>query len=398
MNAKNTSKDADQLANDFSFELQNTRGKARAGEMLTSHGRIQTPIFMPVGTLGSVKALDSADVEQTKAQIILGNTYHLYLKPGMERLVSQRGLHSFMNWSGPILTDSGGFQVFSLSDRSNITEQGVEFRSHHDGSQHFFTPEKSIQIQQQIGADIIMAFDECTPDKADLSYARQALDRTHRWAEQSKQTWLAQQKRSEYGQYQALFGIVQGGLHQQLREESARFMVETGFDGYAVGGETIGYNREGTAEVMNWIEHILPSNAPRYAMGVGLDPEDIVQAVMLGFDMFDCVAPTRLARNGSLYVGGLEEVENSHGEPTLQYVSALNKGRLSIGRREMATDSRIINANCDCYTCQSGYTRAYLHHLYKTKELTFFRLASIHNVRHMIRLTEELRSWIKYSR
>lgn len=389
------------MSNDFSFTLQGSKAKARVGLLRTPHGEVQTPIFMPVGTQGTVKALDTADINNTQAQIILGNTYHLYLRPGMERLEQLGGLHAFMGWSGPILTDSGGFQVFSLGDRTTITDEGVEFRSHLDGSRHFFTPESSIDIQTKIGADIIMAFDECTPDAASAEYARQALDRTHRWAAQSKEAWHGHSKMSAYGSYQALFGIVQGGMHQDLRVESAEYMVNLGFDGYAVGGETIGYNRAGTAQVMEWIEHILPSDAPRYAMGVGLDPEDIVQAVLLGFDMFDCVAPTRLARNGALYhgkmnfdlsgngVGNREGVENS-----VKFESASPKGRLSIGRQEMATDQSIIQSDCDCYTCQSGYTRAYLHHLYKTQELSYYRLASIHNVRFMIRLSHQLREWI----
>jgi queuine tRNA-ribosyltransferase len=381
------------MIDQFSFIHTATCGKARAGVITTPHGEVQTPIFMPVGTQGSVKALDTADVKQTKAQIILGNTYHLYLRPGMERLEKLGGLHQFMGWEKPILTDSGGYQVFSLSGTSKIKENGVAFKSHHDGSEHFFSPQKSIEIQQQIGADIIMAFDECTPDAADEFYARQALDRTHRWAKESKQAWEQQNKLSSYGSYQALFGIIQGGMHKELRQESAEFMVSTGFDGYAVGGETIGYNREGTAEVMNWIEHILPLESPRYAMGVGLDPEDCIQAVLLGFDMFDCVGPTRLARNGSLYDGNLvfKQVDGAE-KPVFE--SEVKKGRVSISRQEMALDTNVISKNCDCYTCKAGYTRAYLHHLYRTKELAYYRLASIHNVRFMIRLTEQLRSWI----
>lgn len=379
------------MSNRFSFTLQNTKGKARAGVFKTAHGEVETPIFMPVGTQGTVKALDTADIVATQAQIILGNTYHLYLRPGMDRLQQLGGLHAFMGWSGPILTDSGGFQVFSLGDRATITDTGVEFRSHLDGSRHFFTPESSIATQAKIGADIIMAFDECTPDAATAEYARQALDRTHRWAAQSKSAWDAQGRVSAYGDYQALFGIVQGVMHQDLRIESAEYMVKLGFDGYAVGGETIGYNRAGTAQVMEWIEHILPSDAPRYAMGVGLDPEDIVQAVLLGFDMFDCVAPTRLARNGALYHGKLNY---ELAESRVAFESEFPKGRLSIGRQEMATDQAVIQPGCDCYTCQSGYSRAYLHHLYKTQELSYYRLASIHNVRFMVRLSHQLREWI----
>lgn len=386
---------SDQLTDQFTFSLQATKGKARAGVFTTPHGEVQTPIFMPVGTQGTVKALDTADIVATEAQIILGNTYHLYLRPGMEKLEQLGGLHQFMGWTKPILTDSGGFQVFSLGDRATITDLGVEFRSHLDGSKHFFSPEVAMKIQSQIGADIIMAFDECTPDAASFEYANQALARTHRWASQSKQAWEEQGRVSSYGQYQALFGIVQGGMHQELRQKSAEFMVTTGFDGYAVGGETIGYNRQGTAEVMSWIEHILPTNAPRYAMGVGLDPEDIIQAVLLGFDMFDCVAPTRLARNGALYQGNIV-FNDREKDPAkcVQFVSDWPKGRVSIGRQELATDQKTIQSDCECYTCQSGYTRAYLHHLYKTQELAYYRLASIHNVHFMVHLSQTLRNWI----
>jgi queuine tRNA-ribosyltransferase len=381
----------------FSFTLEKNKAKARAGSFTTPHGTVQTPIFMPVGTVGSVKSLDAQDVEQLGAQIILGNTYHLYLRPGTDRLTQLGGLHQFMKWDKPILTDSGGFQVFSLSKTSKITETGVEFKSHLDGSKHFFTPEKSMQIQREIGADIIMAFDECTPDAATEQYARAALDRTHSWAKQCKVDWDKSNRLSHYGDYQALFGIVQGGLHRSLREESTQFMVDQGFDGYAVGGETIGYNRAGTSEVMDWIEPMLPKDAPRYAMGAGLYPEDVVQAVLLGFDMFDCVGPTRLARNGALFNGRLEVGQKNISAANIappKFISEFPKGRISIGRREFATDKQVLQSDCDCHTCVQGYTRAYLHHLYRTKELSFYRLASIHNLRVMVRLTEQLRSWI----
>jgi queuine tRNA-ribosyltransferase len=373
----------------FSFNLENTKGKARAGSFTTAHGVVQTPMFMPVGTQGVVKSLDSQDLKSLQAQIILGNTYHLYLRPNIEMLRQAGGLHKYMKWSGPILTDSGGYQVFSLSANSKITEEGVNFTSHLDGSKHFFTPEKSLEIQRAIGADIIMNFDECTPDAADPKYAREALERTHRWAKQCKVDWEKNNRQSDYGTYQALFGIVQGGMHRELRVESAEFMVDVGFDGYAVGGETIGYNPQGTSDVMSWIEDILPADAPRYAMGMGLGPFDVVQAVLLGFDMFDCVGPTRIARNGNLFYGHLDV---SGAEP--KFVSEFKKGRISIGRSEYATDHQPIQADCDCHTCAQGYSRAYLRHLYKTKELSYYRLASIHNLRFMVRLNEQLREWI----
>jgi queuine tRNA-ribosyltransferase len=384
--------------------------------MTTARGQIQTPVFMPVGTLATVKSLDTKDIEDLGAQIILGNTYHLYLRPGTDRLQQVGGMHGLMNWSRPILTDSGGFQVFSLGKQiegkthdemrklhpqgklpniqsfstSKITDEGVHFTSHIDGTKHFFTPEKSIEIQQQIGADIIMAFDECTPDQADAHYTREALDRTHRWARQSVAAWENRDRKSVYGHYQALFGIVQGAMHRELREESAQFMSELPVDGLAVGGETIGYNMAGTVEVMSWLQDILPADKPRYAMGLGRDPQNLIDAVLAGFDMFDCVGPTRLARNGTLYFGKLEEKD---GLPFFD--SPYNKARLQIGNLAFATDNNPIDVSCDCYTCRAGYSRAYLHHLFRTSELTYYRLASIHNVRVMVRLSEELRSWLE---
>ncbi len=391
----------------FSFKLQKTKGKARAGEFTTAHGVVQTPIFMPVGTLATVKALDTRDIVDTKAEIILANTYHLYLRPGMEKLQAMGGVHEFMGWKGPLLTDSGGFQVFSLGlqqqqnskcqipdvktkPSAKILDDGVKFTSHLDGSKHFFTPEKAIEIQRQIGADIIMAFDECTPDDATPKYAREALDRTHAWAAQCKQYWESKDRQSVYGKYQALFGIIQGAMHRELRQESAKAIVDLDFDGIAVGGESIGYNMKGSVEIMDWIEDILPAEKPRYAMGLGRDPQNLVDAVLAGFDMFDCVAPTRLARNGSLYHGHLVEENNS-----IKFVSEFGqKGRLQIGNAQFATDKKVIQEGCDCYTCQQGYSRAYLRHLFKTQELTYYRLASIHNVRFMVRLSQEIRDWV----
>ncbi len=397
--------------NSFSFDLLATKDRGRAGVMHTPHGDVQTPIFMPVGTQASVKSLDSMDVQNTGAQVMLANTYHLYLRPGEEVINTLGGVQKMMQWDKPVLTDSGGFQVFSLGKQlesknlkiqnpnsnknsnemqpTKITDEGVEFSSHLDGSKHFFTPEKSIQIQASIGADIIMAFDECTPDAADESYAREALDRTHRWAKQSKEEWERLERKSQQGNYQALFGIVQGAMIKNLREESAEFISGLGFDGVAVGGETIGYNMKGTGEVMEWIEGLLPQDKPRYAMGLGSNPQDILDAVEMGFDMFDCVAPTRLARNGALYNA---KFQNPNAK--FQLESQYAKNRLLIGNKEFELDQSVVQDGCDCYTCTRGYTRAYLHHLFKTKELSYYRLASIHNVRFMIRLCEEIRKGI----
>jgi len=369
------------------FVLEKTWGLARAGWFETPHGRVETPIFMPVGTQATVKALDSLDISQTQAEIILANTYHLYLRPGMEVIKAAGGVHPFMGWDQPMLTDSGGFQVWSLSGK--VAETGVEFTSHLDGSKHFFTPQKAIEIQQTIGADIMMAFDQCTADAAEYQAAELAVERTYEWAQQCVKTWEQHERRTIYGQYQALFGIIQGAMHQELRQRSAQQITSLDFDGIAIGGETIGYNMAGTVEVMNWLKDILPADKPRYTMGVGRDPQDLVTAVKAGVDMFDCVAPTRMARNGALYTGRLEVTNND-----FNFVSSLPKGRLSIGHTRYTTDFSIIDAECDCYTCTSGYTRAYLRHLYKTQELAYYRLASIHNTRFMVRLSQELRAAI----
>ncbi len=416
----------------IAFKLLKTKGKMRAGVIETPHGEIATPIFMPVGTLATVKALDTKDIEDTKASIILANTYHLYLRPTMDRLVKLGGVHQFMGFYKPMLTDSGGFQVFSLGRQQQLKadekkvvksrcslnkagyqtkfdtapkkqtkqtkrklgvklgEQGAEFVSHIDGSKHFFSPEASIEIQRKIGADIIMTFDECIADSESKEYTEASVDRTHRWAKRCFDYWQSKQRKSVYGNYQALFGIIQGGMYRDLRKKSARYISSLDFDGIAVGGETTGYNMRGTQEMMSWIEDILPKDKPRYAMGLGRDPQDLIDAVKVGFDMFDCVGPTRLARNGALYYGSLVVDENGE----LKFESKYSKGRLNIGKQEFSTDQQVIQEGCDCYTCRSGYTRGYLHHLYRTKELVYYRLASIHNVRFMIRLSEELRSLI----
>lgn len=369
------------------FVLEKQVGTARAGWFETEHGRVETPIFMPVGTQATVKALDSSDIEKTQAQIILANTYHLFLRPGMKVIKTAGGVHRFMGWDKPMLTDSGGFQVWSLSGK--VTDDGVEFTSHLDGSKHFFTPEKAIEIQQIIGADIMMAFDECTADEAPYAATEAAVERTFAWAKRCVAAWEAAGRVTQYGKYQSLFGIIQGAMHQDLRQRSAEQITSLDVDGIAVGGETIGYNMPGTAEVMSWIESSLPSDKPRYAMGLGRDPQDLVDAVKAGFDMFDCVGPTRLARNGALYSGRLVGEAAS-----LRFESEFAKGRMSIGHSRYITDFQPLDEHCDCYTCQQGNTRAYLHHLYKTQELAYYRLATIHNVRFMVRLSQDIRQAI----
>ena len=364
------------------------RNKDKTGLISTERGQINTPVFMPVGTAATVKALDSKDIESTKAEIILANTYHLYLRPGDKHVAKMGGVSQYMNWNKPMLTDSGGFQVFSLGQGNGggslvkIDELGVTFKSHLDGTTHRFTPEIAMDIQKNLGADIIMAFDECTPDKADNSYTREALDRTHRWAEQSIAQWEKNGKISAQGKAQALFGIIQGARSKDLRRESAKFICSLPFSGIALGGETIGYNMEGTLEVIEWIKDLLPADKPIYTMGLGLDPENIVKAFLAGVDMADCVAPTRLARNGALYFGELRGGK---------FESEFEKGRLNINGERFKGDKGVIMEGCDCYTCQSGYSRDYLRHLYRSKELSYYRLASIHNVRFMVRLSEQIR-------
>ena len=392
----------------FSFTLEKTNGRARAGTFTTAHGSVQTPVFMPVGTVGSVKALDAEDIAALSAQIILGNTYHLYLRPGLETLQAAGGLHSFMNWQGPILTDSGGYQVLSLGgllkassagsrppQLATVTDEGVNFRSHIDGSEHFFTPEKSLEIQRVIGSDIMMAFDEALSDSEPRERAEASLARTHAWAKRCIEYWEGKNRQTVYGKYQALFGIIQGGLFQDLREKSAAAITALPFDGIAVGGETIGYNMVGTVQVMDWIEAGLPANKPRYAMGLGRDPQDIIDAVWAGFDMFDCVGPTRLARNGAVYAGELDLSDATlaaAGKPLFR--SEFTNARMSIGASRFATDFDVLQPGCHCHTCQSGYSRAYLHHLYKTRELSYYRLASIHNLFVMLKLAADLRQYI----
>lgn len=377
----------------------------RTGLLQTAHGEIQTPIFMPVGTQATVKTLDSRDIDEIGAQIILGNTYHLHLRPGEDWINERRGLHNFMNWNKPILTDSGGFQVLSLglqkenrTDKPTeslvkITEKGVSFRSHLDGSKHFFSPETAIEIQHKIGADIIMAFDEATPDSATHEYAKQSMERTHRWAQrcllQHKNTTTPQHPQTNKLINQLLFGIIQGGIYEDLRKESAKIISEMPFDGIAIGGESVGYNMEKTKEILDWVVPIIGNDRPRYTMGLGLNPHDCLMAVKHGADMFDCVGPTRIARNGSLYIHPTtRDTDGTLNDETKQ------KLRIEIGNAQFAKDTSPIDNWCDCSTCKN-YTRDYIHHLFRTEELLAYRLATIHNLRFMLKLMEETREAIK---
>ena len=359
---------------------------ARAGVFRTPHGDVPTPIFMPVGTQATVKALDVDELRAAGARIVLANTYHLYLRPGHEVVGSLGGLHAFMGWDRPILTDSGGFQVFSLArsaqgrDRRGdaglvtIDESGVAFESHLDGRTHLFTPESAIEVQTALGADVIMAFDECSRTNDDYATTLRGMERTHRWAERCRTRWReleAEKTATGRRPPQALFPIVQGGTFRDLRRASAEFIAGLQLPGVAIGGESIGYSKPLTRAILEWIADLLPEDRPRYAMGVG-DPDDFFAIVERGVDMFDCVLPTRMARNGTLLT---------------------RDGRLRVLNAEFASDARPIELACDCYTCR-GYSRGYLRHLFKAESLLAYRLATLHNVRFCLRLVEEIRSAI----
>jgi tRNA-guanine transglycosylase len=383
------------------FTKQAQFGNARVGELQTAHGTALTPMFMPVGTRATIKSIDSQDIQAMNPQVVLANTYHLYLRPGHDHVAQMGGVHEFMRYFGPMLTDSGGFQVFSLGAQldeegrkavkpSKISEEGVEFSSYLDGSRHMFTPEKSIEIQQKLGADIIMAFDECVPDTADAAYTRPSVERTTRWLHRCIEQWDAAGRVSAQGKHQSLFGIVQGAQFPDLRCSALQAILETSVEGIAFGGETVGYNMAVTVQILDWVRDLLPDDMPRYAMGLGRDPQNLIDAVQAGFDMFDCVAPTRLARNGTVYFG---ELDTSNDEKWL-WQSPYKNGRLQVGNAAFRSDTQVIQPGCDCHTCANGYTRAYLHYLFRAGELSYYRLASLHNVRTMVRLTEALRTRI----
>jgi queuine tRNA-ribosyltransferase len=346
----------------FDFTTTSRNGRARAGIFTTPHGDLLTPVFAPVGTQAAVKTLTPAQVEELGATLVLSNTYHLYLRPGDELVRDMGGLHNFMQWRYPILTDSGGYQVFSLAQTRRIDDDGVTFKSHIDGSTHRFTPEKSIEIQENLGADIIMAFDECS-DPNDHAYTKLAMERTHRWAERS----LKAKTRAD----QALFGIVQGGVNPDLRAASAKFIASLGTPGIAIGGLSVGETKQEMHAVLDAVMPLLPENKPRYLMGVGT-PEDLINGVLHGIDVFDCVLPTRLARHHSAFAP---------------------EGRLNLMNATFARDESPIDRTCDCYTCQT-FTRAYLRHLIVAKELLAGTLISIHNLRALIRLMEYIRAVI----
>ena len=361
----------------FSFQLLHADRRARLGVFSTPHGDIRTPVFMPVGTQATVKGVPPRDLTELGASVILSNTYHLYLRPGDELVARRGGLHRFMNWPGPILTDSGGFQVFSLSEMRTIDDDGVTFKSHLDGSMHRMTPEKSIRIQQNLGADIIMCFDECPPP-GDREYNEISLKRTHAWAARCKETTevvTTNDNRSDDfsrpTSRQALFGIVQGGAFADLREQSARYITSLDFPGYAIGGLAVGETKDVTFRVIEQMDGLLPENKPRYLMGVG-EPTDLVRGVARGVDMFDCVLPTRLARHAAAFT---------------------RDGRINLRGKVYQEDDTPIDAECDCYTCRS-FTRAYIRHLLHVGEMLGLYLMSLHNVRFLLKLMEDIRAAI----
>ncbi len=358
----------------FNFELiKKDPSGARRGRITTPHAVIETPVFMPVGTKATVKAMTPEELRAMGFDIILGNTYHLYLRPGHDLIAEFGGLHEFMNWKGALLTDSGGYQVFSLSNLRKIKEEGVEFSSHIDGTRCFLSPEKSIEIQRSLGADIIMAFDDCTSHPSTHAETKKSMELTHRWAERCKkahESGVGELKAAEAGSKhrQALFGIIQGGMYEDLREESAKAIVDLGFDGYAIGGLSVGEGKELMSAMVNTVIPYIPDNAARYLMGVGT-PEDLVLAVESGVDMFDCVLPTRSARTGTLFT---------------------SSGKLVIKNSQHSCDHNPIDSECGCYTCKN-YSRAYLRHLFMSGEILGMRLNTIHNLHHYATLMADMR-------
>ncbi|MBK7215890.1 MAG: tRNA guanosine(34) transglycosylase Tgt [Candidatus Promineofilum sp.] len=347
----------------FQFTITATSGPARLGRLDTPHGPLETPVFAPVGTQATVKAMRPRDLRELGATLVLANTYHLYLRPGDELIRDLGGLHRFMAWDGPILTDSGGFQVFSLSDTRRIDDDGVTFKSHLDGSSHRFTPERSIAIQENLGADIIMMFDECPPPN-EYDYVKQSLGRTHAWAERC----VAAKTRPD----QALFGIVQGGVFRDLREQSAAFLLGLDLPGYAIGGLAVGESKAEMHAVLEWLHPVLPANKPRYLMGVGA-PEDLVNGVLRGIDIFDCVLPTRIARNGAALVLG---------------------GRINLRNAQYTADPSPIDPTCACPTC-AHFSRAYLRHLVMANEILAHILLTTHNLHFLLSLMDDFRKAIR---
>lgn len=354
----------------FKYELIKTckQSGARLGVLHTPHGDIETPIFMPVGTQATVKSLTPEELKEIGSQIILSNTYHLYMRPGHDLIKEAGGLHKFMNWDKPILTDSGGFQVFSLGPLRKIKEEGVTFKSHLDGSSHFISPEKAIEIQNALGSDIIMAFDECAPYPADREYVKNSLERTTRWLQRCKDAHKNTEK-------QALFGIIQGGMYKDLREQSAKEITAIDLPGYAIGGLSVGEPKPIMYDILEHTTPFMPVDKPRYLMGVG-SPDDLIEGVIRGVDMFDCVLPTRIARNGT---------------------AMTSQGKVVVRNATYARDFTPLDPECDCYCCRN-YTKAYLRHLVKANEILGARLLSLHNLHFLLNLMEQVRQAIREDR
>jgi queuine tRNA-ribosyltransferase len=357
----------------FSFKIthKDKNSKARCAELNTPHGVIQTPIFMPVATQAAVKTISPRELEECSAQIILSNAYHLYLRPGLDIIKEIGGLHNFISWQKPILTDSGGYQVFSLALLRKYKDEGIEFQSHIDGSKHFLTPEKVIQIQRDLGSDIIMPLDDCIEYPASREMAKVALDRTTSWARRSRDEY----ERLKLKNRQALFGIVQGSTYEDLRKEACKELTDLDFFGYAIGGLSVGEPQDLMYNVFSFTTDILPVEKPRYVMGIGM-PEDIFEAVACGVDMFDCVIPTRYGRNGSAFT---------------------SEGKLTVRNGEFKSDDRPLDPRCDCYTCKN-FSRAYLRHLFNSSEMLGLRLVSLHNIYFFIKLTQSIKDAIKEDR
>jgi tRNA-guanine transglycosylase len=376
----------------FSFDItfKDVHTNARLGIIHTPHGDIETPAFIPVGTQASVKSLTSKEIQDVGTQMFFVNTYHMAMRPGIELVTKLGGLHEFMQWKGPIITDSGGFQVFSLAQKHDeeknpdlvkITEEGVQFRSHWDGSYHEFTPERSMEYQWSLGSDIHIAFDDCTAYPVSYEAAKASMEHTHRWANRSniRHKELARERKAQDNPYQALYGSVQGSIYQDLRQESASFIASLDTDGIAIGGVSVGESKEEMYTVLDWVVPRLPEEKPRHLLGVG-EFDDMFQAIKHGIDTFDCVQPTRLARAGYVY--------------TRTHASEDRKGYIDINKQLYKEDTRPIDETCSCYTCQT-YTRAYLHHLFRVKELLSYRLATIHNLTYIHHLVKQMKEAVQ---
>jgi queuine tRNA-ribosyltransferase len=357
---------ADNNMYSFTIVAESSETRARAGALQTAHGTVKTPVFMPVGTLATVKSLSPEELLECGVQITLGNTYHLYLRPGCDVISQFGGLHKFMNWAGPILTDSGGFQIFSLARLNEITEEGVSFQSHIDGSKHMLTPEKSVEIQICLNSDILMCLDQCIKYPASRMEALKALERTTRWTEKCKRTWEDQAQKGN-----ALFGIIQGGMYKDLRQLSATALIELDLSGYAIGGLSVGEPKDVMFEIADFILPKMPDLKAKYIMGTGT-PEDLVELVALGADLFDCVLPTRNARNGQLFT---------------------KYGTMNICNTQYTHDTAPVESGCGCYTCRN-YSRAYLRHLYLAKEILAYRLNTVHNIHYYTQLMQKIRNAI----